>query len=220
MATIPRESKTNKARRAMVNRVAEIPTRDWAVLPIYTDMAVFMKELVDGAFDHGDEGPEMEMTNLYWNPSVNLDYACDNEQDPVTSYFGRDESSRGPHDVVAVRECNSRWVGQLRITDFKDSVGCPEGCRRFQVVNLAGDEVFQVWIHQNGENFYASQLATMVMTHLIGSSSNLNAGTKIVFVFDDNIIDIDADLLMLPGANSLNRNSVASLGDIFSPRVV
>ena len=201
MATIPHKSRTMQARRAMVNRVTEIPTRDWVVLPIYTDMALFMNELVDGAFDHGEGGPEIEMTNLYWNPSVNLEYACDNEQDPVTSYFERDESSRGPHDVVAVRECNSHWVGQLRMTDFKDD-------RRFQVVNLAGDDVFEVCIH-HGVNFYMSQLATMVMKHLIGSSSNLNAGTKIVFVFDDNIIDIDADLQMLRGANILNRNSVA-----------
>ena len=188
-----------QARRAMVRRVAEIPTRDWVVLPIYTDMALFMNELVDGAFDHGEGGPDMQMTDLYWNPSVNLAYACDNEQDPCTAYYERDESSRGPHDIVAVRECTSRWVGQLQLTDFRDE-------RRFKVVNLSGDSVFEVWM-EHGVPFHFSQLVTWVIEQLTGASANVNAGTKIVFVFEDNVIDIEADLQLLRGATILNRRN-------------
>lgn len=209
MAKIPRESKTMKARRAMVDRVSEIPTRDWVLLPDYTDMALFMNALVNGSFDpYGDGAPDMIMSKLYWSPSVNLKYACDDgpEQDQVIAYFGRDKSSRGPHDVVAVRECNSRWVGQLGIKDlgvqeldkwYEDAI------RRFQVFNLAGDKVFE-WVIQYQMVFHARDLAKMVTKHLMGASYNVNAGTKIVFVFDDNILDIDADLQELPVSDSLN----------------
>ena len=223
MAKIPRESKTMKARRAMVNRVTEIPTRDWVLLPNYTDMALFMNELVNGLFDpyggNGDGAPDMIMSKLYWSPSVNLKYACDDEQDPVIAYFGRDKSSRGPHDVVAVRECNSRWVGQLVIKDFgvqELDKWHPEGIRRFQVFNLAGDHVFQVWI-QYQMVFHARDLAKMVTKHLMGASYNVNAGTKIVFVFDENILDIDADLQELPVSDSLNSQQPESNPDSFFP---
>lgn len=201
MARIPQWSdSTMQARRAMVNRVNEIPIRDWVLLPSYTDMALFMNELVDGAFDASEGGPATQMTNLYWNPSVNLEYACDTEQDPITAYFEMcAETSRGPHDIVAVRECSSQWIGTVHMIDFRDQ-------RDFKVVNIAGDMVVQRRI-DHGVPFTMSHLVPMVIDNLCKTSANVNGGTKLVLVFEDKIIDVDADLQQLRGKTILDRRN-------------
>ena len=183
-----------------MNRVIEIPMRHWVLLPSYTDLAWFMNELVDGAYDRGECGPATQMAEIYWNPSVNLDYSCDSEQDPITAYFERHAaSSKGPHDIVAVRECSSSWVGQLNMIDFRDQ-------RHFKVGNMSGDVVVEQRI-DHGVPFTMSHLVPMVIVQLRKTSANVNGGTKLVLVFEDNVIDVEADLQQLQGATILNRRN-------------
>ena len=93
-----------------------------------------MYELCHGTFDMGICGFAREIGEVYRNPSLDLRYSCDHGEEPLTAFFERNGSSRGHHDVVAVRQIT--WIGQLHLTDLRHE-------RKYSVCSLSdGPAVF------------------------------------------------------------------------------
>lgn len=91
------------ARHIVLGRTRQISAKNWVAVSTYSSMWSFMYELCHGKFDIGICGSACEIGEVYWNPSVDLRYPSDDEE-PVTAFFECNGSSRGHHDVVAVRQ--------------------------------------------------------------------------------------------------------------------